>query len=101
MAASNWVMCSGSSSPRRSARPASTSSTAPATFSIAAPKAAGSISRPSIRVRSLQRHTCGEMQAPLRSPASASSAAVIIVTDDLPFVPTTCSVRYRSWGRPS
>ncbi len=71
----------------------STAAIASATRAVAAANAAAPISAPSIRVRSAQRQTCGEMQAPVASPAPRSSAAVIVVTDDLPLVPTTCSVR--------
>ncbi len=87
MAASNWVIRSPSP------KPASTAAIASATRAVAAAKAAGAISAPSIRVRSAQRQTCGEMQAPTTWPAPRSSAAVIVVTDDLPLVPTTWSVR--------
>ena len=45
--------------------------------------------RPRTRMRSLHPRTCGERYAPTASPASASSASIVRVTVDLPFVPTT------------
>ncbi len=38
---------------------------------------------------------------PLRIPAASSRAAVITVTEDFPFVPTTCRDANRPWGSPS
>ena len=87
IAASNWVIRSPASSS------GSTASIAAATVAVAAAKASGAISAPSIRVRSAHRQTCGEMQEPVLSPAPQSSAAVIVVTEDLPLVPTTWRVR--------
>ena len=51
---------------------------------IARSNPAGSVSS-----RSSHPATCGEVYAPTRSPPSRSSAAVIRVVVDLPFVPTT------------
>ncbi len=60
-----------------------------------------SASTPPMRIRSLHERTCGETYAPTVSPASASSASVIRVVVDFPFVPTTWIAGYRSCGSPS
>ena len=41
------------------------------------------------RIRSLQPRTCGETVAPTESPSASSSASIVRVAVDLPFVPTT------------
>jgi len=92
IAASNWVTRSGlPSSSTGSSR--STAAIAVATRSTAAASDFGAISEPPIVVRSLHRQTCGEMQVPLSRPLPSSIAAVVVATDVLPLVPTTCSVR--------
>src|SRR5581483_6888316 len=60
-----------------------------------------SASAPPTRMRSLQPRTCGERYAPTWRPVSASSASVMRVVVDLPFVPTTWTHSYSSCGSPS
>src|SRR5581483_7441560 len=53
------------------------------------------------RIRSPHPRTCGLRYAPTRGPSPASSASIIRVVVDLPFVPTTCTASYSSCGSPS
>ena len=71
----------------------STTAAASAVRSTAAANAAGSISAPPIRTRSLQRRRAARGRQPALTPCASSSAAVIRATDDLPLVPTTWSER--------
>ena len=50
-------------------------------------------SKPSASVssRSSQPETCGDVYAPTRKPSVRSSAAIVRVAVDFPFVPTTCT----------
>ena len=59
------------------------------------------LARRRISTRSDQREGCGETQAPAATPCASSRAAVIRVTEDLPFVPTTWIEAKRCWGIPS
>ena len=70
--ASNWVArcCSASGRTRASA-------------------ASRSASSPSTVIRSAHERTCGETVAPTESPSASSSASIVRVAVDLPFVPTT------------
>ena len=95
VATSNWVTASPSSSVRLTVRAAST------VRSTAAAKAAGSISAPRSSTRSDHREGCGETHAPVATPCASSRAAVIRVTEDLPFVPTTWIEAKRCCGIPS
>ena len=60
-------------------------------------------SKPSASVssRSSQPDTCGDVYAPTRSPSPRSSAAIVRVAVDFPFVPTTCTERNARSGWPS
>ena len=78
-----------------------TVSAASAVRATAAANSAGPISSPRISTRSDQREGCGETQAPAATPCASSRAAVIRVTEDLPFVPTTWIEAKRCWGIPS
>ena len=60
-------------------------------------------SKPSASVssRSSQPDTCGDVYAPTRSPSPRSSAAIVRVAVDFPFVPTTWTDRNARSGWPS
>ena len=57
--------------------------------------------RGSVSSRSCQPLTCGDVYAPTPSPSARSSAAIVRVAVDLPFVPTTCTDGNARCGLPS
>ena len=87
---------------RRGGRAPRTASrrSAPRAAGLRSSGASSSASAPFTRTRSDQTRTCGERNAPVRSPRASSSASTIRVVVDLPFVPTTWTAGSPACGSP-